>query len=146
MGSEVHNTMKLLHTNDRKRLSKQIGFSVIELITSMAVIGLLAGIGMTSYHSAQRSTNDVAAANVVRTIGLAEEIYFEQFENFTGCNETNCHIVLEGVRKAPRGVILNVRVDELSGALNISATHERGTGKTFSWKSSGYAKEGGVAN
>lgn len=59
------------------RLVRRTGFTVIELLVAMAVIGVLAALLMPAVQSARASARRVACRNQVRQLGLALHLYHE---------------------------------------------------------------------
>jgi type II secretion system protein G len=54
---------------------KQKGFTIVELLVVIVVIGILASISVVSYNGVQKRARDSARDSAVRTIRLAMEVY-----------------------------------------------------------------------
>jgi prepilin-type N-terminal cleavage/methylation domain-containing protein len=54
----------------------QHGFSLIELMIVIAIIGILIAVGVTGYKAAIKAANEAAAIKTLRTIGEQQALYF----------------------------------------------------------------------
>ena len=59
-----------------KKQKNQRGFSLIELMIVIAIIGILIAVGVTGYKSAMRAANEAAAVKTLRTIAEQQMLYF----------------------------------------------------------------------
>jgi prepilin-type N-terminal cleavage/methylation domain-containing protein len=60
------------------------GFSLIELLIVVAIIGILAGVIIPAFHSSVRKANEAAAVTAVNTIKIAQAKYAIDHEGHYG--------------------------------------------------------------
>ncbi len=60
----------------RRNLKNEQGFSLIELMIVIAIIGILIAVGVTGWRAAVRSANEAAAIKTLRTVAEQQMLYY----------------------------------------------------------------------
>ena len=115
------------------------GFTLLELLIVMTIVGILTAVSLPRYAAYRAKAFDVRAQSDLRSVALAEEAYFIDWEAYKSCAGGGCTI-LPGIRSLSPGVILAVAATP-AGFVG-TASHPKGSGKTFHWSSN----EGGITN
>ena len=81
----------------KHRLSR--GFTLLEVLVVVAIIGILISIGTAAYTSAQKKSRDSRRQGDLRSIQNAFEQYYAYEQNQKSINESKFDLVLMSKRK-----------------------------------------------
>ena len=67
-------------TLDKRHRTAEHGFSLIELMIVIAIIGILIAVGVTGWKAAVKSANEAAAIKTLRTIAEQQMLYYNSHQ------------------------------------------------------------------
>lgn len=108
------------------------GFTLLELLITLAILGVLIAIAVPQYGDYRKRAFDIRAASDLRNVANAEEAYFFDEEQYLSCQNQTCNN-LPGISALSLGTALQITANQSS--FTGSARHPKGSGKTFIWDS-----------
>lgn len=113
----------------RKMLKKQEGFTLVELMVAVVILGILAGIGVQQYGRIQRDAKIAAHNANVRIITNAANMYIMMHDKAPASVEALApEFLQEPVPKPPAGLNYGDGVDSSKYTLSVTAQQENSDG------------------
>lgn len=112
---------------------KEQGFTLIEILVVVAIIGVLAAIAIPQFQQYKSLGFDRRAQIDLRNTAIAEEAYFIENDAYLDCTEADCPNLLPGLNALSDGTTL--QITSTASGFNGTASHPQGTGKVFNWSS-----------
>lgn len=94
-----------------ENLKSEKGFSFLELLVSMTVLGALSGISMSVFSAYQSDAYNALALTHLKNIVAGEEAFYSSADTYLECENEDCLASLRGVTNTP-GVKVHVLADE----------------------------------
>jgi type IV pilus assembly protein PilA len=94
-----------MHRRGRKGAIQSLrlegGFSLIELLVVLIIIGILAAISIAAFTQQQNKAHDADAKAAVRSAQTAMETYFVDHKSYSGANRAELEQLQPSLRNAP---------------------------------------------
>lgn len=107
------------------------GFTLVELLTVVGIIGVLAAVAVPQFASYRAKGFDRRAQLSLRHVAVAEEAYYVDYATYKNCDQSTCPGLLPGLGALSQGVVL--QVNATASGFNATASHPSGTGQVFNW-------------
>lgn len=125
-----------------KMLHSKAGFTLLELMVVVGIVGILAAVAIPLFVQYQTSAFDARANSDLRNAANAEEAYFLTSGGYLACADAACEANLPNFRRSAT-VAINITAN--NGVGNPTwvgvASSDRGV-RTFTWDSA----NGGMLN
>lgn len=120
-----------METLQSKQLATEQGFTLLELIVVIAVLGILAAISIQQFSLFRSRATDTAMRSDLKNAALAMESYYGEFLDYPASVSA---LQLVGYRKT-NGVTLTINVTSQS-SFTLTAAMPNGTQPSFTFDSS----------
>ena len=101
------------------RVSNDQGFTLIEVLVVIVIVGILAGIAIPHYTSARGRAVDMKVASAVRAVATGEEAYFASRQSYAGDVASLTGVVVAGVAITIEGG----NSGDLASSFRVRGTH-----------------------
>jgi type IV pilus assembly protein PilA len=106
----------------RSALQDEEGFSLIELLVVLIIVGLLAAIAIAAFTGQQNKAHDANAKTAARTAQIAMETYFVEHRSYSGATLGELQDVQPALRDAPSLVVNQATSNEFEVQTSSTST------------------------
>lgn len=104
--------------------SDERGFTLMELLIVVAIIGILTAIAVPQFASYRQRGFDARAQSDLRNAALAQEALYSTSQQYVACTDADCAARLPGLALSP-GVQLSITVS--GDSFVATASHPQGS-------------------
>ena len=104
-----------------KHISLSVGFTLLELLIAVGIVGILSGLAMPLYSQYMIEAIEARVESDLRTVAFAEHAYFADTETYVSCENQTCAERLPGIIHLSSNVLLKMTAD--STGFTGTATH-----------------------
>jgi prepilin-type N-terminal cleavage/methylation domain-containing protein len=69
----------------KMKLKASVGFTLVELLVVISIIGLLSSVILSSLNSARKKARDAVRQAGIKQLGIALEVYYQTHEAYPSC-------------------------------------------------------------
>jgi type IV pilus assembly protein PilA len=106
-----------------RALTGEDGFSLIELLVVLIILGLLAAIAIASFTGQQNKAHDSEAKAAARTAQLAMETYYVDHKSYSGATVSDLEDLQPALKDAPNLSIEQATSTEFELSTSSTATN-----------------------
>lgn len=106
-------------------LGDQSGFTLVELLTTMSILSILAAICLAQFKYYQSRAFDARAEHDIRAAITSQEANFVESEAYVSCANDTCESNLPNF-KLSSGTLIEVTVDDSGETYEVQAHNPRG--------------------
>jgi len=118
------------------KMNGKKGFTLIELMIVIAIIGIVSSIAIPQYSAYRKRAYDKAALAQIRDMAAAEEAYFSDNGAYTiSLTDLKNYGFIQDPLVTRTRAMLDSSGTPNPRAYQLTATHTLGTGKTYLWMS-----------
>lgn len=121
---------RFMFQDSKETSGKSMGFTLIELMVAIAIIGILIAIAIPNYLGYKQAAYTAIVKEDVRNVALAEEAYYATYQNYIAFGPITGPITYSlssGVDKVKVSRDVTIRVYMKNGVLTITGTHPGAT-------------------
>ncbi|WP_369069509.1 type IV pilin protein [Kineococcus terrestris] len=100
------------------------GFTLVELLVVMIIIGILAAIAVPVFLNQRTKAHDAGLQSDLRTIALSEETYYTDHETYLAVSATATPTIIDSIALTP-GAVAGVELNSTGQAFCVRITSDR---------------------
>ena len=130
----IPNGVRMTGRSARARAARNAGFSLVELLSVVAIIGVLTAIVIPRFFGFRQLAVDARAKSDLRNAANAQEAYFVAIGEYLTCTNEQCKNQLPDFRLSP-GVDINFAADNGPHPSFVGVAQAIGSDRTFTYNS-----------
>ena len=108
------------------------GFTLLELLVTVTVIGILAAIAIMQFSLYRQRSFDASASSDLRNAAAAQESLFATNGAYVNCRNASCETRLPGFHRSKN---VTVRMRRTATSYTGTSTHPSGSGRVWVYDS-----------
>ncbi len=130
------------------------GFTLIEILVSVVIIGILSAIGLSQFHTAQMRSRDAQRKENLSSVAKALEMYYNDYDRYpdslpwgSALEDDNGTVYMKDLPNDPSsGLVYFYNTDDSGGYYRLYSYIEHGEDRCFSEGECISADDGGYAD